>query len=64
TVTYDVTGGVGAQVGLGVFVVENSAIEFLVRSVGVNMTAKGTSASADYGYGSLVGLSVGWKHLF
>lgn len=61
---YDVKGGVGAFLGAGLFVLENSSIEVFVRSVGFNMTATDGSTTIDFQNGYMSGAGFGWKYYF
>ncbi|AFY00440.1 hypothetical protein [Bdellovibrio bacteriovorus] len=60
----EIYGGLGAYFGAGVLLTENSSIDFIIRSVALNMTQTSGTSSIDYGRGSMTGFSLGYKYWF
>lgn len=61
---YDVKGGLGAFLGAGWFIMDNSSIELFVRSIGMKMTATDGTTTIDFQNGYMTGAGFGWKYYF
>ncbi|KHD87605.1 MAG: hypothetical protein OM95_13525 [Bdellovibrio sp. ArHS] len=64
TGSWNLTGSLGAYVGLGVLLTPSSALELFIRSVGFEMQVTDGTDRIDFQRGTLTGFGFGWKYSF
>lgn len=64
TGTLEVKGGLGAQVGIGVFINEDLSFQLVSRSIAIRINGKNGSTTYDYGTGYMTGISLGLQYWF